>query len=164
MVGAAFAAEIWYIGDMNSAATSNSGLRTRGVSFVMLGPMYLSSVVALLGVIAIMVFIVPKFQAIITDFNLQLTPAQAAFFSISDTMRGTGGKSGLWVFAVPTILVIEILIAILSLKPATQSAGRLLVMMIFLVSVGLVAYTIYACYSSLITLIENLATNAPGTI
>ena len=147
-----------------SPSQAQSNLASRAISIVLLGPMFISSVLALLGVLAVMLFIAPKFQAVVSDFNLKLTPLQTAFFAISDSLRGTGGATGLWVLALPAIFVVAIPIGLLTLTPSTRVAGRFLVLLMFLVSVGLVAGTIYSCYSPLISLIENLSTNPQGTI
>lgn len=165
MVGAAFAGEIWYTANMIvSPAQAQSNLASRAISIVLLGPMFISGVLALLGVLAVMLFIAPKFQTVVSDFNLKLTPMQSAFFAISDSLRGTGGATGMWVVALPAIFVMAILIGIMTLNPSTRVVGRFLVLFMFLIAVGLVAVTIYSCYSPLISLIENLATNPQGTI
>ncbi len=173
MACAAFAAEIWYIGDMNTPTSHTAITQTvapiaasRAISILLLGPMFLSTILAFLGVIAIMVFVAPKFQAIVADFGLKLSGLQVAFFRTADLVRGggSGGSIGLWVVLVPLVFLVALPIGLMSIAPGTRTIGRFLVLLMFLIAILLVLVTVYSCYSPLISLIENLATDQKGAI
>lgn len=139
---------------------------SRALSIVLLGPMFLSTILAFLGVIAIMVFIAPKFQAIVADFGIKLSGLQVAFFRTSELVRGggPGGSIGLWVVLVPLVFILAVPIGLMTLSPVTRTLGRLLVFLLFLIAILLVMVTVYSCYAPLISLIENLATDQKGAI
>ena len=128
--------------------------------------MFLSTILALLGVIAIMVFIAPKFQAIVADFGLKLSGLQTAFFRTSEVVRGggSGGSIGLWVILVPLVFILAVPIGLMTLSPRTRTLGRFIVLIMFLIAILLVLVTVYSCYSPLISLIENLATDPKSAI
>lgn len=109
-----------------------------------------------LGIVAVFLWIVPKFEEIFRDFGVQLSWVSASIVTASDWLRGDGFVLPGLIPAAAALALVLAAAGVLLSRPSTRVTGIMLSVLLFLLPLALALVVLVSMFLPTMEMIESL--------